>query len=216
MASLIGEHATTISAEVRPVLEPEPLTQKQRDRARFSLQLRFGGFLAALAAAGMLMASAHTAYQVHKTLDSWPRAQAEVQRCEIYPKIVHMAGPRSTGPSRLYGFRCNVAYPVGSSIYKSQADLGYLEGRGNAMRPLLDRIHPGDRITIAYDPAAPSRVRFAGDFTLTYAASLLMLRVEACLVAVAIAMTLISKRLRQLSPRSASAEFPPAFPLKPE
>ncbi len=113
-----------------------------------------------------------------------------MQGCEISPQdcphgraSFHLAHPD------LYGFRsqrrlpCRIQY---LQIIKLTS--GYLEEQGQRNEiSAEDRIHPGDRITIAYDPAAPSRVRCAGDVTRTYAAGLLMLRVEACLGAGAIA-----------------------------
>jgi hypothetical protein len=96
----------------------------------------------------------------------------------------------------VYGFRCNVTYSVGAQPYQAQADIGYQNGNRAALQPWTSRIHAGDRISIAYNPADPTHVRFAGDSTIAYAAPLMTLRFAAWLIGAAALMIFISRRLR--------------------
>jgi hypothetical protein len=174
MTSWIGEHAdlVTLSGEGRPSFapEPDPLTPHQKAQAAFSAVLKLGAIGCAIIIFALLILSGLIAYRIHDILATWPHTPAQVQSGQIYAKqisIYNRHQPYST--STVYGFRCTVSYSVASHPYESQADIGYQKGDTVEMTEWRNRIPPGTQIEIAYNPAQPATIRFAGPFTTAYA-----------------------------------------------
>lgn len=141
-------------------------------------------------------------YRVYAALHSWPHVDAEVNACEVYPKIISVSLLHAASqPSTVYGFRCHVTYSAASAsgdpqIYRSVADLGYqISNRGDMAR-WSERFYPGVHTTIAYSPGNPTHVGFAGDFTAAYAAPLRALRFAVEILAVCLFFFFLGNKLR--------------------
>jgi hypothetical protein len=115
-----------------------------------------------------LALDSYIAARLYYRLSTLPHAEAEILHGEIYSQVTHLvADTASANP--VYGFRCSVRFPVGQQMRTSQVDIGYQESNRAEMWDWYSRFPTGTRAMIAYDPADPSRVLFAGDFTTAYA-----------------------------------------------
>jgi Protein of unknown function (DUF3592) len=201
MTYWIGEHAdlVTLSGEGRPYSTPtpDPLTPQQQSRAAIAAFATLIAFGCTLCTAVLLAFTAWFTYRLHDTLTTWPHTQAEVLHTEVYSQRIDATRPYSQSPRpTVYGFRSQVSYSVASHPYQSPVDIGYQKSDPSDLSSWSSRIHPGDRIEIAYSPVDPTHIRFAGDFLTAYAPALLLLRWVAWLVAIGALAAIISRKLR--------------------
>lgn len=192
----------SLSLEPRPVpASPDPLTPSQKSQAAFSAVLKLIALGCAFFTVILLLLSAWFILGLHHTLATRPHATARVLSTQIYSRDLRISGNRGVAStSTIYGFRCTVVYQVAFIDHQAQADIGYQKGNEAEIQRWSDRIRAGDQIEIVYSPSDPSRVRFAGDFTIAYAPALLLLRWIAWLAAFGTVAAVLSKKLRPPPP----------------
>jgi hypothetical protein len=209
-----GENSdlVSLSLEPRPAPpNPAPLTPGQQTQAAFSAVLKLLALGCALFTVALLLLSAWFIVSLHHTLAISPHVAARVLSTQVYSKDVRIGGNKGrVSPATVYGFRCTVIYQVASIEHQAEADIGYQKSDQSEILRWSDRIRTGDQIEIVYSPSEPSRIRFAGDFTIAYAPALLLLRWIAWLAAIGALAAVVSKKLRVPPPaddyRSASIQ----------
>lgn len=193
----------------KPAPEPPPLTPEQKTRSTIAGLLWLLSRICAVFTVLLLLVSVVFTSVIFIALTSSPHTEAQVLSAETYSKDFD-GGSTESGPVRstVYGFRCTVSYYIDSHSYQSQADIGYQTGNERAMAAWQNRIRAGDEIEIAYDPTNPTHIRFAGDFTISYAPALVLLRLILWLAAVGVLAHVISQKLRPPTPVGCVSALP--------
>jgi hypothetical protein len=171
----------------------------------------FGGMLLGLLLLPLTLYSGVRTYQAQH---SWPRADAQIRACEVYPQLVTTAnGPEgTTTSSRVYGFRCTVTYSIseeskslaeptettsaGIRTFQSVADIGYQSSNRNNLARWSQRFYEGGHTTIIYQPGDPARIRFAGDPDAAYAGPVRAVVIAAGLLLVSLLIFTLGRKLR--------------------
>jgi hypothetical protein len=199
MTYRIGDHADliTLSGEGQPRPEPFRDTRTTEEKWRFGISFLLLFFGYPFAAFTVLL-SIWTIVGISSTyyvLSHWTHTQALVDTCQITSqKLMKLRGQDPDQFS--YGFHCDLTYVAGSQTYHFKADIGYQQNDNGDMIRWSDRIHAGDQISIAYNPSDPARVRFARNFSTSYAPSLHYLHVIAWMALLSFVFIALGRKLR--------------------
>jgi hypothetical protein len=192
-------------AESRPTPPPlENVATEQKPQATISAGLRVFGYLFGVISAFLVLLSLVGFYSVYLVMKTWPQADAEILSSQIYSKQIDYNSDHGPHTSTVYGLRCNLRYAAASQAYNSQADLGYQNSSRNTMLEWQKRLPRGNHVPIVYDPSDPSRVHFAGDFSIAYAAPLRFFRIFVIALVICILLNLLGRSLQP--PPDASIE----------
>ncbi len=171
--------------------------------AQVSIFARLFGIGVLLFGGSLGLTSAYLAWSQHKALESWTKTDAEILRREVYSEsTINAKGWHVT----YYGFRCRLRYRIGQRPEESLVTLGFVSNLRRDMQELVERYPAGNHVAVAYDPAAPYDVRFAGDPRLAYPAALDLAVLAARLSAFGVVILLICWAMRTFG------QAPPASP----
>jgi hypothetical protein len=186
-----------------------PLPRTPVDFSRLFLVL---GRYAIFFAAGLLLLAGYLGWGVKNKLDSWVHTKATVVSSEVYSRQARLySGSRPSTQSTVYGFRCMAEFTIGPAPRYAQLDLGYQTGSQSGMQQWRNRYPSGSQIEIAYDPANPSRARFAGEIGAAYATPLLIARMGLWALALSVVLLMISRKIKRPGPEDSA--FNPNKPL---
>jgi hypothetical protein len=125
---------------------------------------------------------------------------AEVIASEMYSKNVWSVDRRSFGLnghwSKVYGFRCSLAFSAKGQQIFSQSDAGIATSFANELKEWPSRLPPGSHVLVAYDPSDPTHVRIAGNPEIAYGQALLGFRRERWLLLAGTLLISITWRAR--------------------
>jgi hypothetical protein len=208
MTSWIGENADliTLSGEGQPKPEPfrddrtiDARTPEEKWRFGISFLLRVFGYpIAAFTVLASLLAILSIGVRYYE-MSQWTHTQALVDACQITSQKL-MKEHGQDPDQYTYGFYCNLTYAAGPQTYRSKANIGYLQSDNSDMVRWSDRIRAGDRISIVYKPSDPVQVRFAEDFSTSYAPALHYLNVIAWSALLSFIFITLGRKLRPASP----------------
>jgi hypothetical protein len=158
----------------------------------------FVGWLWTVAAVAAMLVSFSLALWKYERLRSWSRTDAQIMSSEIYSKRSWVRGRRSFIGywHTTYGFHCMVAYSANGERYESPTDLGTMTDSPSFVLPWPERLPPGTKVVVAYDPMDPTRVALTGDYRMTYATALVGARLEPWFLLAGLSLLAVSRKLR--------------------
>lgn len=123
-------------------------------------------------------------------LSSWTSAPGEVVSAEVYSNVDHVSNP----PVALFGFRCMVSFIEQGRSRLAPLDFGSLSSNPNEAERWYQRFPKGSQIRIVFDPSDPGRLRFAGDYQVSYLGPIRALQLAGWLLLAGVPAVMMSKR----------------------